>query len=264
MLNNQQLNEFFEFGQTTLNKSRNLLRQFSERGFSSELKPDKSVVTEADKATEKLIREEINRVYPNHSIVGEEFGGAIGSDEFQWIIDPIDGTANFLTGIPTFGTILALFYRGEAVVGFTDHPALGLRYHAKKGGGVFCGDKALKVRGLSDKSLSPLENIAISSRVFFEYSGEEHLFDNFVKMHPNIRIYRDVFAHALTAAGAIGAMVEINNMIWDLAVSRLFAEEAGGVYLERAGVGNAANEARFTAVFGAKRTVELVAPHFGF
>ncbi len=262
MHSEKELDELLGFANRTVDKSRKLLLEYLQRGFTSELKPDKSVVTEADKAAEALIRKEIERELPGHSIVGEEMGGAAGEADYQWIIDPIDGTANFLTGIPTFGTIFALFHKGEPVVGVSDHPALGWRFTAKKGGGVFRDGTRLKVRGLSKGTLSPQENVGISSRIFFEYSAEGERFDAFVKAHPNIRIYRDVFAHGLVASGALGAMVEFNSMIWDLAVAKLFTEEAGGTYLQFPARGAAAGEERLNAIFGAAETVELLKRFF--
>ena len=259
-----ELNEFLKFTHKTLDGSSKLILEFMDRGFTSEIKADKSVVTDADKAVEEFIREQIVKAWPDHSILGEEFGGKISNIGFQWVIDPIDGTANFLTGIPTFGTILALFYNGEPVVGVSEHPALKRRYHATRGGGVFLGDKLLKVRGLSTNELSPNENIAMSSRLFFDYSSEGQMFDTFVQYHPNIRIYRDVLAHGLVAQGSLGAMLEMNNMPWDLAVAKLFTQEAGGTYLEVPSRGGAACEGRHNAIFGATVVVKLIAPMFGF
>ncbi len=265
MLTSQELQECLQFATSTLDSSRAIALRFGNEGFSSELKPDKSVVTEADRAIEEFIRDEILKHLPAHTVLGEEQGGSFEQTGFQWVIDPIDGTANFLTGIPTYGTILALFFEGQPVVAVSDHPSLNRRYHAVKGSGVFLDGQRIKVRGLSSEGeLSPLENIALSARVFFEYSGEGEVFDSFVKRHPNIRIYRDVLAHGLVAQGALGAMVEMNNMIWDLAVAGLYMQEGGGVYLQTPSRGNAASEGRFNAVFGARETVRLIGPHFGF
>lgn len=259
MTDEKEILEYFQFAQGVLDKTSALLLDYCNRGFKSELKADETVVTEADKAVEEVIREEISRKYPGHAILGEEFGDS-GSAELKWVIDPIDGTANFLTGIPTFGTILALF-RGEVpLVGFSDHPMLGRRYRATRGGGVFLGEKRLKVRGLSNEFLSPLENIAVSSRRCFAKSGHESLCDRFFAEHPSIRVYRDVFAHGLTAEGCLGGMVEWANAPWDLAVARIFAEEAGGSYFEFTPKGYTGGER--TAIFGATRTVELLREFF--
>lgn len=263
-LGKSELNEYLKFAHKTLDGSSKLIMQYLDRGFSSEIKGDKSIVTEADRAAEEFIRNKILTTFPEHTILGEEFGGEVATTDFQWVIDPIDGTANFLTGIPTFGTILALFYNGAPVVGVSDHPALNRRYHATKGGGVFLGDKLLKVRGISTSELSPNENIATSARLFFEYSSEGNLFDDFVLEHPNIRIYRDVFAHGLVAQGSLGAMLEMNNMPWDLAVAKLYTEEAGGIYLEVDSRGRAKGEGRKNALFGHAQVVNLIASKFGF
>jgi histidinol-phosphatase len=256
MISERELTELLAFSGRTLDKSRKLLLEYSSRSFSSELKSDNSVVTEADKAAEELIRAEIAREMAGHSILGEEFGGGFDGAEYQWVIDPIDGTANFLTGIPTYGTILALFYKGEPVVGMTDHPLLDRRYYATKQGGVHFQGKRLKVRGLSDASqLNPLENLAVSSRLTFARSDHENLFDKIFKTHPSIRIYRDVFAHALVASGSIGGMVEWESPIWDLAVAKLFTEEAGGEYFEFSAKNSKEDKSVRTAIFGERNVV---------
>jgi histidinol-phosphatase len=259
MIDEKEIVEYYQFGQRVLDKTRALLLDYCSRGFSSELKADETVVTEADKAVEEVIRGEISLSYPSHSILGEEFGDS-GSAPLKWIIDPIDGTANFLTGIPTFGTILALFHGEVPLLGFSDHPLLGRRYCARKGAGVFLGEKKLRVRGVSNESLSPLENIAVSSRKCFAKSGHQALSDRFFAQHPSIRVYRDVFAHGLTAEGCIGGMVEWANAPWDLAVARIFAEEAGGSYFEFTPKGFSGSEK--SAIFGASQTVELLKEFF--
>lgn len=262
MLPDKELDNFLAFGHRTLDKSRELILNYASRGFSSELKSDKTVVTDADKAAEELIREELRKEFPKHDIIGEEFGGEVGAKEYQWIIDPIDGTANFLTGIPTYGTIFALYQNGEPIVALTDHPALNWRFHSKRGGGVFFGERKVSVRGLSTDKLSELENIAISSRKMFEMTGDEALHDEFFVTHQSIRVYRDCFAHGLIAFGALGGMVEYNNEIWDLAAAKLFTVEGGGVYFEYLTPGLPEGSTRRSAIFGATKTVEALKNFF--
>ena len=110
-------------------EGRRILTPALERGFAVKTKADRSLVTEVDQA--------IERRFPDHGVIGEEYPPARPESPFQWIIDPIDGTEEFVHGIPTFGAMLALHHRGGPLVGVIDHPALHVRVDAGVGRGAF-------------------------------------------------------------------------------------------------------------------------------
>ena len=107
------------------------------RDLVIETKPDRSFVTEADQAIERGIRGRIAAAYPDHGLVGEEYGDEAGQGSVTWYIDPIDGTHNFMRGVPLFGTLLAVEADGELEVGVMSAPALGGRWFARRGGGAW-------------------------------------------------------------------------------------------------------------------------------
>src|SRR5215510_13769585 len=105
-----------------------IAKRYFRSGVGIETKPDKSPVTLADRAAKAAIRELIGDRYPDHGVVGEEHGADRPDAEFVWVLDPIDGTKSFITGRPTFGTLIALMQEGRPLVGIIDHPALGERW----------------------------------------------------------------------------------------------------------------------------------------
>ena len=112
------------------------LRWF-RRDVPTATKPDRTFVTEADRAIERLIRARILAAYPDHGLVGEEYGVEAGGARVRWYIDPIDGTHNYMRGVPLFGTLLAVEVDGELQVGILSAPALGERWHAARGLGAW-------------------------------------------------------------------------------------------------------------------------------
>jgi len=115
-------------------ETRRIVRPALERGFDVKTKADASLVTDVDQAVERRLRELIARWFPDHGVIGEEYPPTQPDSAFQWILDPIDGTEEFVHGVPTFGAMLALHHRGAPVVGVVDHPALDLRVDAGVGG----------------------------------------------------------------------------------------------------------------------------------
>jgi len=201
-----------------------------ERGFSARQKPDHSYVTEVDLGAEELIRAGLREAFPQHGIIGEEFPSVNPEADFQWIVDPIDGTLSFTRGVPLFGTILALHYQGSPLIGVIDHPALGQCYTAALGQGAFCNGRRLR---LGDGPRRPVEEeiIAISDRAQFLRSNREQAFDALLRRHQLVRGYTDCFGHSMAVRGAVGAMVDFGLHLWDLAATQLLIEEAGGKYV---------------------------------
>ena len=113
-------------------------------GFDVVLKPDATPVTQADREAESAIVEIISRAFPEHGFLGEEFGGR-GSKDVRWIIDPIDGTKNFVRGVPVWATLIALEERGEVTVGVIHNPVTGELYTARRGGGAFLDRKSTRL-----------------------------------------------------------------------------------------------------------------------
>lgn len=192
-------------------------------GFEAHLKADGSYVTNVDVEVEQMLRRVITRRFPGHAIEGEELPPAAGA-EYTWILDPIDGTDNFVHGIPTFGTLIALYFQGQPLVGVVAHPALNRYYAAAVGLGVQRDGVPLK-RHEPGPEKHPI--IITTAPENFDKTGD---FERFCAIHrrfPNSRIYRDCFAHSRVIEGAAGAMIDANVRRWDMAATRVVVEEAG-------------------------------------
>jgi len=211
-------------------RSRRAILRRIARGFERSLKADATLVTEADFEAELALRTGIRQAFPDHGILGEEFPPLHPEADFQWILDPIDGTLSFTHGIPFFGTILALHYRGRPLVGVIDHPGLGLCYGAGLGLGAWRNGQRLRIR---DARVPDLEREVISAgdRSRFVQCRSGAAFDTLVRRHPHVRGYTDCIGHTLAAEGKIGAVVDYGVRPWDIAATRLLVEEAGGRYV---------------------------------
>ena len=198
-----------------------------------EMKENHTPVTIADKKTEEMIRSELQKTFPGHGIIGEEFGEEGSDAEYVWTIDPIDGTRSFIRGIPLFGTLLGLMRRGEPVVGVMVLPALDETYIAAKGLGAYCDGIQLHV-----SSTAALGNAIVSCGDVscFEAAGKRQYLNRLMDQAETVRGYTDCFGHALVLRGAIDAMVDPVVSPWDVAPLACLIEEAGGEYFNFEGV----------------------------
>lgn len=212
-------------------EARRIVRPAVERGFSVETKLDRSLVTDVDRAVERRWRELLDRWFPDHGALGEEYPPTRPASAFQWIMDPIDGTEEFVHGIPTFGTMLALHHRGVPLVGVIDHPALDIRVNAGVGLGTHRNGRRVRLDDALASSRPEDVRLVLSARVnFSRHVDEGHLFERLTRAYPNHRIYRAAYAHTAAVTGAADAMVDMHNHVWDLAPSQVLVEEAGGRY----------------------------------
>lgn len=194
-------------------------------------KEDLSPVSEADEAVETLIRERLRQDRHRDAVVGEEFGST-GSSERRWIIDPIDGTRNFVRGVPVFATLLALEEKGEPTIGVVSAPALQRRWWATKGGGAFCNDIPIQV------SKTPsIEQAFIGYDSVTDYAefGLEEKFVALLRRADRSRGLGDFWTHMLVAEGAIDAAIEPKVAVWDMAAIQIIVQEAGGRFSDLTG-----------------------------
>ena len=196
-------------------------------------KPDGSLVTAADKAIETMIRERIADRFPGHGVVGEEFGRDGGGAAIRWYVDPIDGTHNFLRGIPLFGVLLAVERDGELQVGLISAPALDQRWYAGRGQGAWTLRPHLAPvpRQLRVSGISTLDE----SQIVFRSIGDMRAsrvaagFDKLLSETWRERGFGDFWGYALVADGSAEAMMEQDLGPWDMAAPLVVIEEAGGV-----------------------------------
>jgi histidinol-phosphatase len=196
-----------------------------------ETKPDLTPVSEADHAAEQLIRERLAAARPGDSVLGEEFGTE-GDSNRRWIIDPIDGTKNYVRGIPVWATLLALEEDGEMRVGVCSAPALGHTWWAVRGGGAFADGTRIgvsKVREIEDAQL------CYSDFKWWDEFGLQAEFEALARQCWRTRGFGDFWSHILVAEGAADIAAEPVVALWDLAALSVVVEEAGGTFTDLAG-----------------------------
>ena len=208
-----------------------IARRHFRRDLTIETKPDRTFVTQADTAIEARIRERLAAAFPAHGVVGEEYGTADGDAPVRWYIDPIDGTHNFIRGVPLFGTLLAVERDGELQAAVISAPALGGRWWGHRGGGAWAHDRAdeaprrIGVSGISNVADA---QVVYGSRTEIVESGLAPGFDALLGDVWRERGFGDFWGYTLLAEGAAEAMVEVGPKTWDLAAPSLLIEEAGG------------------------------------
>jgi len=218
------------------------MARFRATDLVIETKSDTTPVTEADKATELDIRARLAESRPDDGILGEEFSDTIGHHR-RWIVDPIDGTKNYLRGVPVWCTLLALESDGELIVGVASAPALGRRWWAATGLGAWTSDVDGTIRRTS---VSNVDSLAAAS---FSYSDEEYWDEigayqglrDLIAGCWRTRAYGDFLSHVLVAEGAIDIAAEPALMPWDMAALIPIVTESGGQITSYQG-GNALTE----------------------
>ena len=206
-------------------------RRYFRSALTVEIKRDRSPVTQADRECEQRIVEVLRGAFPDYGIVGEEFGERPGAGA-RWIIDPIDGTKNFIRGIPYFATLIGLEEDGEVTAGVVYAPAVDDLLYAQKGAGAF--DRAGRLQ------VSAIDRLRDAMVVFggidiFRQAGHWSGFERLVRASGRQRGFGDYFVHTFVARGQAEAMVELDLKPWDLAAVKIIVEEAGGRFTDLSG-----------------------------
>jgi histidinol-phosphatase len=224
------LNAVHEAGKTTL--------AYFDTPLDVELKEDDSPVTAADKHAERVMREAIRRQYPREAILGEEEGGP--DDLTRWIIDPIDGTKSFISGVPLYGTLLSFEMGGRPTLGIAYFPALDEMVYAEEGGGAFRNGRACKVSGKSGVKGAVLSS---GSHYSMKEYGRSDPFQKLAERAMATRTWSDAYGHALVATGRIEAMIDPVVKRWDISAMSIIVREAGGAFSDFDGNEELADEA---------------------
>jgi histidinol-phosphatase len=212
------------------------MRRFRALDLEVKAKPDLSPVTDADLATEESLRNVLKRARPRDAMLGEEFGRT-GVGQRCWVIDPIDGTKNFVRGVPVWATLIALMADGEVTVGVVSAPALARRWWGARDGGAWTGRSLTKATACQVSAISRLQDASMS---FSDLDGWEQAgqLDRFVGLTRSVwrtRAYGDFWSHVLVAEGAVDVSAEPEVTLWDLAALQIIVQEAGGIFTDLAG-----------------------------
>ncbi|MDA1353912.1 MAG: histidinol-phosphatase [bacterium] len=212
------------------------LKYFKASDLGVLIKDNMTPVSQGDLEIENHIRALVGQRYPNMSIVGEEHGETKGSDDIKLIIDPIDGTKNFIRGLPFFATLLAIEEGGEVTAGLVSAPATGERWWAQKGQGAFYNGSRIHVSEISslDKALA-LHGSMYGSEASDDPSRVEALLRQTYRQ----RGFGDYYPHMLVAQGLGEFAVDFKLQVWDIAPLKIIVEEAGGICTDTAGVATA-------------------------
>jgi histidinol-phosphatase len=226
---------WLEFAHAACDAADAIALSFFRRDPPVEQKPDRTLVTAADRAIEQEIRARIGSAFPGHGLVGEEYGTEAGDAATRWVIDPIDATNNFVRGVPLFGTLLAAQVDGEGQLGMLSMPALRGRWWAARGLGAWVRDldgerraRVSRIGNLADAQL--LHSTAEQADAGLMPGLEQTLAAAW-----RDRGFGDLWGYALVAEGAAEAMFETYLSPWDIAAPQVIVEEAGGRATDLAG-----------------------------
>ena len=213
--------------------------RFQSQDLIIETKPDLTPVTDADRAVEEKIRSILAAARPSDKIVGEEFGSpdSIAKGERYWVIDPIDGTKNFLRGVPIWATLIGLVYRNEegvdrVIAGMVSSPALFRRWYAAEGFGAFTEVNGGPAVEISVSRVSSLSDASLSFSDLVGWGERKDLYVAFMERAWRVRGIGDFWSHMLVAEGAVDIAAEPSLALWDMAAVAIVVKEAGGRFTD--------------------------------
>ncbi len=213
------------------------MSRFRAQDLHVETKPDHTPVSDADRMAEEIVRAQLGRTRPRDAVVGEELP-ATGHGPRQWVVDPIDGTKNFVRGVPVWATLIGLIDNGEVVLGLVSAPALGRRWWAAVGSGAWSGRSLSAATRLHVSQVSDLADASLS---YSSMSGwEEHgRLEGFLDLTRTVwrtRAYGDFWSYVLVAEGAVDVACEPELALHDMAALVPIVTEAGGLFTSVRGV----------------------------
>jgi histidinol-phosphatase len=210
------------------------LAGFTSRTFSVMRKADKSEVTEIDRATETAITNVLRAERPEHSVYGEEHGIVGPSDaKFQWVIDPIDGTSNFVRGVPVWASLIALVHDNVPVLGVVSAPAMNMRWWAHASGDAFFNGAKIRVSEIAELRRASL---SITVNKYWHDVDPDGMLENLQRNVSRVRGYGDFWQHMLVAQGAVDIAIDsIGLAPYDIAALMPIVQQAGGMCTDRLG-----------------------------
>jgi fructose-1,6-bisphosphatase/inositol monophosphatase family enzyme len=223
------LKDHLQFARDFVQRNRGfILDLWEQSNLETELKQDRSPVTKIDRKIELDFRAAVEKRFPTHSVLGEEFGLTGNQPEYTWVIDPIDGTQSLVNGVPTFGTFLALLHDSQPVLGIIDIPVLNRSVSGALGIGV-TDERGRKIEFQPNVPFGPNDIVALGTSGTFARNGQQAVQARLQQAFPTCRAYYDCFGHYLVAISGIAGLVEMNVPIWDVVATEALVTAAGGV-----------------------------------
>ena len=226
-----ELNEYKSFIKAVTSETGKIIKKYFRTNISIDTKEDNTQVTIADIATEELIRKMIEKEFPDHGIIGEEFGATNENAEYKWVLDPIDGTISFLCGTITFGTLISLLKNGEPILGVFHQPILDE---------LLIGDN--KITQLNDvnvkvKDIDNLSDAILLTTDHLSFEEYQNL-EKFEKLIRKVKLYRqwgDCYGYYLVASGFAHIMIDPIMSYWDTMALIPIINGAGGIITDYQG-----------------------------
>ncbi|MBL8121330.1 inositol-phosphate phosphatase [Candidatus Saccharibacteria bacterium] len=220
------MSTYLEVALEAVKAAERIIMGYYDTSLDVEKKTDDSPVTIADKEAENKIREVILAAFPDHTVYGEEGAKDIGpEDSYTWVVDPIDGTKSFIRHHGLFGTLLALYHKGEIIVGVSNMPAIGELMYAEKGKGAYLNKSRVTV---SDVGSLKDAYMSYGSVKYFTQVGKQDALLGLAEQTRWARGIGDCWSYHLLAQGKLDIVAEAKTKIWDVAALKVIVEEAGG------------------------------------
>ena len=263
-LSSTDISEIYEHLLAFVKIGRPLIIDKIKTGLDTVKKADSSVVTLADKACERRFREYLAEHFPNAGILGEEEGLTNPDADLLWVIDPVDGTEELVHGLPLFGTVIGVFYKGKPIAGLVDHPLLDQLTSAAFGKGAFCNGKAISLKEFADRPAGPETRASFPPKLMFKrHTDNRTFFDQLTDLFPNFRAPFCCYSTTMVANGGVAVALDWKTHLWDVAANQIIIEEAGGLYYGWSYT-DASNDTTYISVMGQAQPVEklkaVVAP----
>jgi histidinol-phosphatase len=212
------------------------MNRYRAQDLDIQLKPDRTQVTDGDRRVEQMVRSQLASARPGDALLGEEFGTS-GSSNRQWIVDPIDGTSNFVRGVPIWGLLLALVIDGVPQLGVVSAPALGRRWWGSTGHGAWMQEGGGEPRRLHVSGVSDLADASLSYNSIKHWDRAGRL-DNLITLTRAVgraRAFGDLWPYMMLAEGAVDIVGEYDLKPWDIAALVPVVREAGGTFTSLTG-----------------------------
>lgn len=220
-----EVNELLHFANSFANKSKKILKTRYLNNFTVKKKIDGSFVTDVDQEIESLFKKRLSRKFPNHGVIGEEYGSENLKSEYIWVIDPLDGTHSFISGKPLFGTLISCLKNNKPIIGVIDIPILNHRWYGGKNVGVYFNKK--KCSKIKSKKMIKDSIISSTSPFMFNKNDQKKI----VKIYNDSRFPifgADCYAYGLLLLGKIDLIIEANLKPWDYMAQIPLIRELGG------------------------------------
>ncbi len=233
-MNASELRSMLEFSLDAVWQAGRITLGYFQRQPAVERKGDNSPVTIADRESEQKLRELIGRYYPDHGLIGEEYGRQAGAGRLTWIIDPIDGTKSFVAGVPLYGCLLALVdgdlaQQAAPLLGVAHFPALNETVYAARGEGCYWNGRRARVSSVASLSDAALMMSDIGG---WEQYGKAEVWQTLVNSTYIQRTWGDSYGYALVATGRADVMLDARMEVWDCGPFQTIMEEAGGTFTD--------------------------------